>query len=284
MTPNRYINKIRSIADASSCLSYVNLAEWDDSKPRSQQLREEREKLFKGVTVTQWQKDFYKPKHKKEQPIRENIDMSFEAIQERNKQTLEFLNAFVPMHKRVLSDEIINEVCQLYRDGFGYRKIAMQLGLSDTRVRNVLKKNITDYKEIARSRNTKILHDDEVVEIVKMYANKRSIAEICKVCGRGYAKIYNILKKHYPNFEKVANERFASNNRDIKVFTDDEIEQMTRLYKDGETLANISERFNKSRPVIAKILRKYITNYSEIANCRQGGSKKKAILQMEKVK
>lgn len=279
MTPNKYISSINAIVDANySYLSCATLAEWDDSKPRSQQLREERQALFGGVSVTQWQRDFYLPKREKEEPIYENIDMSFEAMQERHKQTIEFLNAFVPMHKKVLSEEIINEVCKLYRDGFGYRNIAMKLGLSDTRVRNVLIKNVADYKEIANSRNTKILHEEEAEEMVRMYGNKRSIAEICKVCGRGYACVYKMLKKHYPNFEQVANERFASNNRDVKALTDADIELIIKLYDNGETLKTIAKRFNKSRPTISKILRTHVTNYSEIANYRQGGSKRKANL------
>jgi DNA invertase Pin-like site-specific DNA recombinase len=279
MTPNKYINSINAIVDGNySYLGCATLAEWDDSKPRSQQLREERQALFGGVSITQWQKDFYKPKREKEQPKYENIDMSFEAMQERHKQTLEFLDAFVPMHKKVLSEDVINEVCKLYRDGFGYRNIAMQLGLSDTRVRNVLIKNITDYKEIARTRNTKILHEQDIIDIARMYGNKRSIADICKVCRRGYAAVYKILSEHYPNFEQVANERFASNNRDVKILTNSDIEQIIKLYQDGETLKVIAKRFNKSRPTISKILRKHVTNYSQVANYRQGGSKKKAML------
>lgn len=98
-----------------------------------------------------------------------------------------------------------------------------------------------------RHANCRLTIDQENSAISK-YKDGMSLEAIGKIYGTNLVTIRNVLKSYGVKLRGVGNK--------FKVFSDDEIKTMIELYKNGNTIENISKIFKTSDLLISRNLRR----------------------------
>jgi len=150
--------------------------------------------------------------------------------------------------KKIYSNEIINNVVELYNNGISFSKISTLLKVNRDNIKNILKeKNIwVENRDTLR----KEFNDVEINDILIKYKNGMSVREICKIYNVSKTPIQRILKDYGVLRESRSN--------GVKInLTEEQTEKIKDLYlNEYKSSSDISEHLGLTKSFIDKYLSK----------------------------
>jgi DNA invertase Pin-like site-specific DNA recombinase len=148
--------------------------------------------------------------------------------------------------KKIYSEEIINNVVELYVSGVNFSKIATLLKVSRDNVKNILKeKNVwVENRDMMK----KEFNDVEINDILIKYKNGISVQKICK--------LYNVSKKPIQKILKDNRILKEGRSNGVKInLTEEQKEIIKDLYLNGyKNSLEIGQELNLSKSFIDKYL------------------------------
>lgn len=213
MTANKYINSITQIPADFLYLSAPDLAIWEKDKPRSQQLKEEREALFK---------------------TKNSFDI-FEEIKKRHEKTIKFLNSknaelfntsksIIKKKRtaRIITDNEIKEIVLMYKNLTPIKTIALKLRRGYEAISKILSKHYENFEQEATRRHGNGLRetinhktDEEINTMIELYSQGLLLKTIGEQFGLSHTSVGKILKKRIANYREVT--KFRQGHSIIKI-------------------------------------------------------------------
>ena len=163
----------------------------------------------------------------------------------------------------ILTDEQINNVIDLYRNGNSIRQVAKEIGLSFTKVRNTLIENKVRLREEGMTEGPKfVLPRDEgyLEKLENMYQDGISIKNIAKAHKHSYYGTRTLLLNHnvrLRNHETVVltKDKKEMVKRQTRLLTDTDIAEMEyMIMNEGYTIHQAADKFNVSVYVAKRAL------------------------------
>ena len=148
--------------------------------------------------------------------------------------------------KKIYSEEIINNVVELYVSGISFSKISTLLKINRNNVKNILKeKNIWVEN---RDKLKKEFNDVEINDILIKYKNGISLQKICKLYNVSKTPIQKILKDN-----RILKKGYSNG---VKInLTEEQKEKIKDLYLIGyKNSLEIGQELNLSKSFIDKYL------------------------------
>ncbi|AHC50936.1 CRISPR-associated protein [Sulfolobus acidocaldarius SUSAZ] len=132
-----------------------------------------------------------------------------------------------------MTEASVDELKRLYNQGKSMKSIARELGISYTKVRNILLNAGVNIRK-------KRINEQEVVELAKQGHSARYISKMLKISE---SSALRILKKH-------------NVGRKIKKLSDDDINKIKEMYLKGESIYRIAKTLGKSTNLVVYHLKR----------------------------
>lgn len=135
----------------------------------------------------------------------------------------------------------MNNVVEMYKNGMGMKRIAKEVKLSYTQVRNILKKE----NVVFRAPHKKGVWIKDCEDMIKLYSNGMSIKDISDKFKVHHSSILKILKKREVKIER----RYDNVKR---VLSKQQVQDMVQLYRNGKTYYELEKIYGISRNSILR--------------------------------
>lgn len=135
----------------------------------------------------------------------------------------------------IYTEENINKVVILYNQGLSLKKVQSETGLGRKAIIKILNMNNIEIRKKQRITIYDLLSHEEIDNVIRLYKEGNSQDTVKDMCGISKNSVVKILKDN--NVELRATSRH-------KKITDEDIDKMCILYKEGKTTAQIADMFN----------------------------------------
>ena len=145
--------------------------------------------------------------------------------------------------QRRTSPDLVQKVKELWNQGHKNAEISKILNITPTQVKIIFR----DY--FPNREGKRLYHTDDTINQVKnLWDEGKNSTEISELLGILVSQVQNILNKHYAERER--------RGPGVKGTTPDDINKMAELYRNGETLRSVANRFNLVHGVVRRHLAK----------------------------
>ena len=135
----------------------------------------------------------------------------------------------------IYTQENINKVVKLYNQGLSLKAVQVEVGLGFKAVKKILKMSGIEIRKNQRITIYDLLSEDEINNVVKLYLDGNSQDTIKNICGISKKSIVKILKDRNIEIRKT---------KAIKKLSNEDIEEMCKLYNEGKTTTQLADMFN----------------------------------------